>query len=230
MKVLKLCIFNVVIAIVSVLLYSPGFVGLSIFGSALSTAMCVSAGVAILLTLIYGNAKLLGISKKSTLRIYKQDDFQNYDDYAEVLSAIDKKVFDREVTTMLSLIDRLNRKVKMIDVILLQLFDSEEMSYKNYRHVIGSISSVFYGNVQSLINRVNIFDEEEYAKNKESKSSIDHIESVHRMLNDNAAIVKKVDSLLAEVGKLTESGTSLDRLPAMLDLEDLISNTKLYKE
>ena len=52
-----------------------------------------------------------------------------------------------------------------IDDILLQKFNENEISYKNFKNIISEVVNVFYINLKSVINKINIFDEEEKNRN-----------------------------------------------------------------
>lgn len=227
-KIVKLIILNTVISCASVIIYSPGFIGLRI-GTPLSTAAFVTGILALIGILIYGNASILGLISRGPVKIYRHTDFNDAGDYLETIRNLDHDYVADELKQTTAQIERLKKKMELIDMVLLQFFSKTEMSYLNYKAVMESVAKVFYGNVQNIINRVIIFDPEEYAEQGEkSESSEEHLNVIHEMLNKNAKIIDKMDNLLIEVSRLTDSKTALENLPAIKDLEELIGNTKLY--
>ena len=223
---------DIAIVLFAVYFYSPGFIGLSITsGNLITTVNAVAVFVLLAGIFVLLNMKVLNIGQKAkAVKIYKQEDFDDTKDYLSIIEKLDHRYLGKELNEVVKQIERFTKKVRTIDVILLQFFDKEEMSYKSYVGTIGNVGKVFYGQVQNIINRVIIFDAEEYAESSgESQSCREHRQFVDTMIDSNNALIDKVDRLLIEVSKLTDAQTSLDDLPAMHDLEDLINNTKYYK-
>lgn len=228
-KAIKMAILNLIVIAADILVYSPGFVGLSM-GTPLGTASFITGILASGVTVVYGNARILGLLSRDTVKIYRHTDFDDSKDYLETISNLDHTYVHSELDETVSQIERMQKKVGLIDTLLLQFFSKSELSYKNYRAVIDSVSKVFYGNVQNIINRVIIFDPDEYSTmGRMSESSGEHLQVIKDMLANNAEIISRLDNLLIEVSKLTDSRTAVENLPAIKDLEELINNTILYK-
>lgn len=56
----------------------------------------------------------------------------------------------------------MEKKKETMQDLLLQKFNSSEMSYSKFQKVILDIESIFYINIKSVLNKLNIFDQEEY--------------------------------------------------------------------
>ena len=58
----------------------------------------------------------------------------------------------------------------------------------------------------------------------------EHITAVKNIVVDNENILFKLDNLLLEISKLDESSKeSIEELPAIVEMNELISQTKYYK-
>ena len=119
------------------------------------------------------------------------------------------------------------------------------MSYTKFTSVIIDIENLFYINIKSVINKINIFDEKEYDRlykdirhRKMSNSIINekknmyeqYISFVKESIDDNEQILLKLDKVLLELSKFNslEDG-QLENMNAMKDIDDLICKIKLYK-
>lgn len=142
-------------------------------------------------------------------------------------------------------------KDKALDSILAQYFSPQEMTYTKFQTVIDSVQALFYNNLKKMINRMIIFDYKDYTKliNKlknapasdgitvASKSTgaqlkiyNEHIDYVKGLVEMNESILVKLDSLLLEISKLDDiDEAGLEELTAIQEINDLISQTKYYK-
>ncbi len=228
---IKVAIIDVVVAIGCVILFSPGFVGLWFNDSIIWNIVLAFMMLFMFVAVVAVNAYFIMGKSGMHGKITKESDYEDEDDYRQILSDIDSPVFKSYAQTALKQMTRLQKKVYMIKVILGQFFDENEMSYKNFMIVLSSVTKAYYDNLRSMINRINIFDYDEWRTlGDKSLSCRNHIEVVGSVVGINDAIVAKVDQLLLEVSKLTDSNVKLDKMPAILDLEELIANTKYYKE
>lgn len=129
--------------------------------------------------------------------------------------------------------------------VLLQKFNSSEMSYSKFDYTIKEIENVFFINIKSILNKLNAFDEEDYkrirkedAQKKFSTEFIqeklgvynEYIAFIKDAIEDNEQIILKLDKLLLEISKLNslEAG-ELENMSAFKEIDDLINKTKLYK-
>jgi hypothetical protein len=146
---------------------------------------------------------------------------------------------------MLDQIDRLQKKNKIIREILLQIFSSSEISYQKFDGVISEVERIFFMNMHSIINKLDAFDEEDYnfIRNKSNSGDFSqqfmdekievynkYITFVKNAAEDNEAILLKLDKLLLELSGLNsvESG-QLEKMPGMVEIDNLIKQTTNYK-
>jgi hypothetical protein len=146
---------------------------------------------------------------------------------------------------LLDQIERLQKKNKTIRDILLENFSVSEMSYKKFDAVIAEVEKIFFMNIRSILNKLDAFDEKEYnfVRKKyeegdfsqelmEEKSKVfnEYINFVKAATEDNEQILLKLDKLLLEISglKSVESG-QLEQMPGMIEIDNLIKQTKYYK-
>ena len=191
---------------------------------------------------IIGNYKIL-IKEDNEIDISKLDDSEDYIEALKENSS--KRVFSKDIDILLEQIERMEKKKKKIDDILLQKFTVNEMSYIKFKKTITEVRDVFYINIKSVINKINIFDEQEYEKIKkdikngklngkieEQKKDMfdEYIFFVKDSIEDNEEILLKLDKFLFELSKFNslEDG-ELENMSAIKDVDELINKIKFYK-
>jgi hypothetical protein len=242
-KIIKIAGLNIGIAVINTIIFSPGFLGIQIGGTSIfKTAFGITVILMSFLIFIYGNYNLL-MKKDKTIQA---SEVKTEEDYVSALKQnYDKKTFEKDIDNILEQIKRLKSKKDTIKDILLQRFNSSEMSYSKFEGTILDIENLFYINIKSMINKLNAFDEAEYmlikkgdaqrkfsAEVLQTKTSIynDYISFIKNAIEDNEEIILKLDRLLLELTKLNslEDG-QIEEMSAMKDIDDLINKTKLYK-
>jgi len=240
---IKLLGLNLGIAAANIIIFSPGLIGLKLFGAgALETAFgCTDlflSGVG----LFYGNYKLFTGSGKvtPTNRIMTVEDF-----IEDLNTHRGLKTFEETVDLLLDQIERLQKKNKIIRDILLQIFSASEISYKKFDAVIAEVEKIFFMNIRSILNKLDAFDEEDYnfIRDKlevgdfsqqflEEKMKVysEYINFVKAATEDNEQILLKLDKLLLEISGLNsiESG-QLEQMAGMIEIDNLIKEAKYYK-
>ncbi len=214
-------------------------------GGALATVATAFGSAFVFLSgagLIYGNYKLFAESEREA----QADKIMTAEDYIEELNERrDLKTFEKTIDLMLDQIERLQKKNKIIRDILLQIFSASEMSYKKFDGVISEVEKIFFMNIRSILNKLDAFDEEDYLFIRKKRESEDfsekfmdekievynkYITFVKAATEDNEAILLKLDKLLLELSGLNsvESG-QLEKMPGMIEIDDLIKQTTNYK-
>jgi hypothetical protein len=243
MMLKKLLGLNLSIAAANIIIFSPEFIGLTIIGAgALEAAFGLTAIIMSGVGLTYGNYRLLSVPKV----IDSSNKIMTADDYVDELNSHEEmKTFKKTIDILLDQIGRLQKKNKTIRGILLQIFSASEMSYQKFDAVISEVEKIFYMNIRSILNKINSFDEEDYEKmiqnNKEGvfsqqfmedkfKVYYEYIEYVNAAVEDNEQILLKLDKLSLEISDLIslESG-ELEKMPEMIEIDNLIKQAKYYK-
>lgn len=242
-KILKLAGLNIGIAILNIILFSPGLLNIQMRGSdALSAAIGGTAIFMSLVVFIYGNYKLIS-EKERTIQI---SDIKNPEDYILALKqAYGKKTFDNDISTILEQVERLRKKKEKIRNILLQRFNIIDTGYERFNGTIIDVEYVFYTNIKSILNKINAFDEEDYERINNnngrkrfstnfiaSKLSIynEYISFVKNAIEDNEEIILKLDALLLEISKFDslEAG-EIDNMNEIKEIDELIRKAKYYQ-
>lgn len=245
-QIIKLICLNLGIVLLNIILFSAGFVGLNLNGAAVTTALGVTVIVMSLLAFFYGNYTIL--FKQPSIQLFKSTELVESKDYIGALEERrEKRVFDSEIANAIDQVYRLQDKDKALDSILSQYFSPQEMTYTKFQSVIDSVQALFYNNLKKMINRMIIFDYKDYTKlmNKLGNASVagtsksastqlkiynEHIDYVKGLVEMNESILVKLDSLLLEISKLDDiDEAGLEELAAIQEINDLISQTKYYK-
>ena len=242
-KIIKLIVFNLVIAVLAIILFSEGLIGLEIVGgSSFETAFAAAVIVVSLIIFGLGNYKFLFTEQKPITTL----DLKTTEDCIAALKRNkDKQIFAKNIDNILEQLERFSHKKETIIDILLQKFNGNEISYAKFESVVLDVERVFYINIKSIINKLNAFDEEDYnfmqskgaqnnysAEFRESKMNIydEYINFVKEAIADNEVILLKLDQLLLEISKFNslEEG-AVEDMPAVKEIDELIANTKLFK-
>jgi hypothetical protein len=242
-NIYKILGLNVGIAATNTIVFSPGLLGVQLGGaSALATAFGSAVLFLSVTVFFYGNYKLL-VEKEE---VVPTNEIKTSEDYIVALRANKgKKTFEPTIALLLEQIERFQRKKEKILSILGQIFDVTEMSYQKFSGVILEVEKIFYLNLKSIINKLNAFDEDDYDMIREKQAGEafsqqfmedklnvynEYIKFIKESAEDNEEIILKLDRLLLEISGLNsiESG-EIEKMPEMIEIDNLIKQTKLYK-
>ncbi|WP_145415061.1 hypothetical protein [Paenibacillus xylanexedens] len=237
-------LFGLIIGIVAVnvLAFSPGFAGLGFGESAFQTALSVTLLFGSVLALFYGSYTLL--FKQPVVLPVRQ--IETHEDYVEALSFYRRiKILEEDITLGLSQLNRMKKKKETLMNVLHQRFDPGELSFKKFASVTEEVEKLLYLNIRSILNRLNVFDEADYASMMKAKSPAipqklfqektkvynDYLTYVKDSLHTNEEILLKLDQLLLEISRLDsfEAG-DIEQMSCMQEIDQLIKHTKLYRQ
>jgi hypothetical protein len=241
-KFIKLLSLILGVSVLNILVLSPGFLGVEIGKNALTTAFGVTLLLASGLILFYGSYVLL--LKPPVVIPLKQ--IQTHEDYVEALIRYRRvKTLEDDITLALEQLDRMKKKQETLLNVLNQRFEPDELSYKKFASVTQEVEKLFYLNVRSVLNRLNVFDESEFESVRSQKSTRfsrellqqksemynEHLSFVKNSLGTNEEILLKLDKLLLEISRLDsfELG-DIENMPCMQEIDSLIKQTKYYKQ
>ena len=242
-KIKQLIIVNTIIVVIYIFLFSNVFLGLSLFyGSALSVSVAWAAVLAGVFVFFKGNSMILN---KPETRFLLQS-VNSLDSCISVFrEAIHNgDVFDENILENIEQIKRFRRKQDTIKDILLQKFSAGEMSFQKFSGVLQDVENVIYINMRSILNKISAFDIDEYEtiQRREArgiKQTIprekmdiynEYIDFVNKATQTNEEILLKLDKMLLEISRYNslEDG-DVQKLPAIIEMDELIRNAKLYK-
>jgi hypothetical protein len=241
-KYIKLLGLILGVVVLNIAVLSPGFLGVDIGGSALTTAFGVTLLFASALVLLYGSYVIL--LKQPVVIPVKH--IKTHEDYVEALGQYRRvKSLEGDITLALEQLERIRKKKDTLMNVLNQRFDPTELSYKKFASVTLEVEKLFYLNVRSVLNRLNVFDESEFESvmNKKSTSFSpellqektlvynEYLSFVKGSLGSNEEILLKLDKLLLEISRLDsfEPG-DIENMPCMQEIDSLIKQTKYYKQ
>lgn len=246
-KIIKILGLNVGIGLIDTVIFSPGLLGISIIGAgAFETALGVTSAIMSIVVFIFGNYRLITEEEK----VIQIKEIKTAEDCIDALNHnYDKRIFEKDIDTILEQIEMFQKKKDATKEILLQKFDVTEMSYSKFEIAISDIENVFYLNVKSIINKLNAFDENDYnrikreigdrgnSKNKFSREFVqakmliygEYVTFIKRAIEDNEQIILKLDKFLLELSRFNslENG-EIENMSAMKEMDDLIKKIKLY--
>jgi len=240
-KKIQLLLLNSAIVLGNVCLFSNALLGVSLVsGTALSMSLGWSAVVGSFYAFVKGNSMIM---KKSETRGLIQN-INSLESCVAVFEAAirDGDVFDDHMLKNIAQIKRFRKKQATINDILLQKFSSNEMSFQKFSGVLQEIENVIYMNMRSILNKVSVFDEDDYnqimqgewsgSKFSQEKMEIyeDYIKFVDNATMTNENILLKLDKMLLEISDYNSvDSDDIQQLPAVAELDELIKHAKLYK-
>ncbi|AJS61430.1 hypothetical protein UB51_06825 [Paenibacillus sp. IHBB 10380] len=240
-NMIKLLGLMLIVAVVNILVLSPGFIGVQIGTSALSTATGVTLLFASVWALVTGIYQLL--FKKPVIIPVKE--IKTYEEYVENLSRYRYvKGIESDISLALEQMERMQKRKSTLIQVLKQRFEETEMSFKKFASVSQEVENLFYQNIRSILNILCVFDGTEFDRvihrkssgfstellQKKAKVYNDYLSSVKSSLSNNEEILLKLDRLLLEISSLDniEPG-DIEQLSCMQELDALIKQTKYYK-
>ncbi|MFC3746683.1 hypothetical protein [Paenibacillus sp. GCM10012306] len=223
---------------------SPGLLGVDIVsGSALETAFGITLLVLSLLIVLYGSYTLLFKPSpvKSIRKLESQEDYT-----AELHKYRNVKVLKKDVVLALDQLERIDKKKDTLLNVLSQRFERTELSYQKFIAVIGSVETLFYSNIRGILNKLSVFDAEEFSlftdahtpgqfsdKLVQQKKDLfnEYFAYVAGYLGANEEILLKLDQLVLEISLLDSTDyKTIEEMPCMKEINDLIKQTKLYQQ
>ena len=156
-----------------------------------------------------------------------------------------KTTFSQNINYTLAQIDRMCKKVEVMDEIISMRFHKGDISYNKLHNSIKDIENIFYFNIIQIIHKLEAFDEKQYLYErsdrikhydtlKEQKNKIceSYKQAVEQSISDNEEILIKLDELVLEFsGLLVRENTSkYKEIPvAIQKVDELIQISKYYK-
>ncbi|WP_239616538.1 hypothetical protein [Cohnella mopanensis] len=241
-KFIKLLGLIVGVAVVNVLVLSPGLIGVAIGENALSTAVGITLLFASALILLYGSYVLL-FQPPVILPI---KEIVTHEDYVVSLTRYRRvKTLEQDISIALAQLDRMNKKQSTLFNVINQRFDPSELSYKKFASVIQEVEKLFYLNVRSVLIRLNVYDGSEYSSvgssgsDRFSQKLLQEKTNMHNELlsfvkssvDTNEEILLKLDKLLLEISRLDSyEQEDIENMACMQEIDSLIKQTKFYKQ
>ncbi|QJD83045.1 hypothetical protein [Cohnella herbarum] len=241
-KFVKLLGLIVGVAVVNIVVLSPGLIGVTFGENALATASGVTLLFASTFAVLYGSYALL--FKSSVALPVKQ--LQTHEDFVQAIVRYKHvKSFREDISLALEQLERMRKKQLTLFQVLNQRFEPNELSYKKFASVVLTVEKLFYMNVRSVLNRFSVFDESELegawrrdperlsSKLQQEKANMhnEHLAFVKSSLDANEEMLLKLDKLLMEISRLDGLDPGeIENMPGMQEIDSLIKQTKYYKQ
>jgi hypothetical protein len=236
-KQIKILGLNLGIAAADIIVFSPGLLGIELFGiSALKAAFGWTMIFLSAVGIIYGNYRLLAEPDRSIPREeYYTDELTKHRGMNE---------FEDIIELTIDQIARLEKKTKNVMNILPQIFDDSEITIKKFAAAIAEAKNAFFTNIQIILNKLDTFDGEDYnfirngreaenvAKsiNEEKLAVYNKYESsIKSAAEDNEQILLMLDKLLLGISDLKCPAIG-QRQQMTETIDDLIGQLKYYKK
>lgn len=147
------------------------------------------------------------------------------------------KSFKKQMRELENQCDRMSAKMDQLDQAINDYFGDSRISIAKFANSINGGIGVFEQNVEHILSRINIFDQDGYEHlfktHQEYSDQIQpyqaSFDAVDEDLKLNKEILARFDKLLMEVHKLSDPKVELSDLSAMQELDTLIDQTKLYR-
>jgi hypothetical protein len=232
------------VVLLDILILSPGLLGVEIGGgNALETATGVTLLFSSLLTLLYGSYVLL-LKPPVSLPV---KNLRTREDYIDALNPYRKvKALNKEILLALDQLDRMEKKLNALIEVLSQRFEPSELSFKKFIQVISEVENLFYLNIRGILNKLSVFEASEFSmlgpaqtngqvlnRLQQEKSNLykEYFAYLTGYLSANEEILLKLDKLLLEISRLgSTSYEDVVRMPCMKEIDDLIKQTKFYRQ
>ena len=240
-KIRRLLLLNGGLVVAMIALFSDALIGLRLFsGSAFSLSFAWTAIVLGVLVFIGGNWRLL----RTEVPKPKLPDAPTLaDSVAALTKALDHgDVFDETIHKNIEQVGRFERKRDIARKLLRQKFTAGEISDQKFSAVLRDVEAVLQLNIRSILNKIYAFDVAEYEQNpqahyqdealKREKLGIYHeyMDFVNSATKTNEDILLKLDKILLELSRYDSlEHSDVQKLPAMIEMDELIKHANLYK-
>ena len=239
-KIVLISISSILIAVISVFVFSPGL----FVSKYLETATSLAT---IFVYVLYGVIVLASLSYIALL-LYKQPDEHKLNELAtkeqfvEVFTKFTNSSFlGKESMSFRKQIFILDEKIMTMDALLQQKFEGATASYSKFNSIVKSTQKLVYSNLKNAAIMISNFNEEDYKRfssekdeysdkiaNEKLETFNTYKKDIKDMLVQNEEILLKLDKLQLEVSRLSIND-NIEENPVVQEMNKLITQTKLYK-
>lgn len=241
-KIIKLFAANLCIIITAVVLYSPGLICLRISDYSIFRAgMSVIAALGLIAIFFFVNVRLLREPEKKPVLL---EDVTNLEKAKDILkSHLGGRYFGSTARTAASQLDRICKCRQRLSGILEQKFERGTMSWDKFDSVAAMAESSAIQNVVAMANRMQLFDEKEYARlqhyreddipddiqEEQLRLYQKNFEDIKSTIALNEKLLLKLDALALELSSSSSGGHAELNSGLVKEIEKLIDETKYYQ-
>lgn len=253
---MRVIAIDVALAMLAVVLYSPGLLHLSPFDpDVIRAAASVSGAVALIGAAGVNNAKLLsGGRERAPLRIGSGSDPSDSATFDEVYAALTDCQDDPVVGTYafrgVDGMDEAARKSRRIRVLLDAQFEPNSLSWTRFMGVVDSVVATITRNSAILANQVQAFDTDGYERERRFIESQEYkfddipddiqeeryalynraIASMKEILNANDRLLFELDRLVSELSGLDSGSLTTESEEMLEEIRRMVDQTRFYAE
>ncbi len=242
-KYIKLFLLNIIIVAVVVFTYSEGFLDLRPTDESIIRAgMSIFIAIASAFSFFYGNMLILKSDNRRLM--FGQDSLPDINQARAILKSFHGgKYFGRIADTTVDQLDRLTLTMNRADRAIEMKFEAGSMAYDRYVSTISAAKSAAINNCVGMANRMQLFDESEYAKleNYKNDDIPDDIqekqialykknrEQIESAVAANEKLILALDTMSVELTSQKDSMQDDNQQSMLLDeIEKLTDQVKLY--
>lgn len=235
-----IAVLAVILAIVSVYMFSPGLFVVKYIetASSMSTMLIyVLYGV-----IVIGCLGGMGFTFYYEPSEQKLTDLNSKEEFVELFTRFMTSSFlGKESTSFRKQVFILDEKIMTLDALLQQKFDGANASYSKFNSIIKNTQKLVYANFKNAAVMIKTFNEEDYKRfstemseysekivNEKMETFNIYKKEVKDILSQNEEILLKLDKLQLEVSRLS-STDNIEENAVVQEMNSLITQTKLYK-
>ncbi len=239
-KIKKLLFGNLGFLIGFIVLFSPGFLGLSITdASVIRAALSVTMGIMMPVGMVIYNYKTL--SQKEEHKYIGTNQYSVEEIRQELQHYLGSGLFGQVARSSLDQLDKCEKMQAGVNEILNRKFDKGSLTYQRFDTIAGSAQNTVMANMVNMLNRMRVIDDGVYArllnyKHDDIPDDIQiqqlelynkNIAAVKEQRNQNERLIYKLDELRLELA----ASESVDAagIKAYAEIDTLIKQIEYYQ-
>ena len=239
-KIKKLLFGNLGFLIGFIVLFSPGFLGLSITdASVIRAALSVTMGIMMPVGMVIYNYKTL--SQKEEHKYIGTNQYSVEEIRQELQHYLGSGLFGQVARSSLDQLDKCEKMQAGVNEILNRKFDKGSLTYHRFDTIAGNAQNTVMANMVNMLNRMRVIDDGVYArllnyKHDDIPDDIQiqqlelynkNIAAVKEQRNQNERLIYKLDELRLELA----ASESVDAagIKAYAEIDTLIKQIEYYQ-
>lgn len=147
----------------------------------------------------------------------------------------------KDIRSIISIISRIRNKQTYLALALGDKFDPNSLSHAKFESVIDNAEKSYNQLIASLLTRLESFDLKDFnaalnnkgldANTLKERTLIfqQHLREIKKVIKGGESLLVKLDQLVIEITKLSESETSFIETDGIVDLDNAIQTVQQYK-
>jgi hypothetical protein len=227
-KQIKILGLNLGIAAADIITLKLGLIG----GGALATPFGVTIIFLSAVGVTYGNYRLFAEPEELIPPdIYYKE---------KLIEHLGIKTFEEDIKMAIDQVERLQKKNNTIRNILPQIFGDSKITIKKFTAAIDEVNNSFFMNIQNIIYKLDIFDEDDYKLRRDKHEARtgsqqlseenynEYVTSIEAAIEDNEQILLMLEKFLLRIIDL-KSSDSVKRKETTEMIDGLIELLKNYR-